>query len=190
MKSLEEYIKNNSKVLPGDILKVDSFLNHQLDVKLLKKIADEFKRKFKKDNVTKILTVESSGIAIATMCGYVFDCPVVFAKKSQTKNLNGSIYMAKIESYTQNRIYDVCVAKEFLSPEDRILIVDDFLANGKALNGLVDIVEVSKATLVGAGIVIEKSFQEGPEIMKKRNVRVESLAKIKSMGEQGIEFID
>lgn len=188
MKLLEDYIRKNSRVLPGNVLKVDSFLNHQLDVKLIRKIAEEFKKLYANEKITKILTIESSGIAIATMCGDVFDCPVVFAKKSQTKNLDGSIYMAKIESYTHNRIYDVCVAKEFIGPEDRILIVDDFLANGNALNGLIDIVEVAKANLVGAGIVIEKSFQEGPANIASRNVRVESLAKIKSMDCGHIEF--
>lgn len=189
MELLEKKIMELGAVLPGNILKVDSFLNHQLDVKLLLAMAEELKELYKDAGVNKILTIESSGIAIATMCGYVFDCPVVFAKKSQTKNLAGSIYMAKVESYTHNRIYDVCVSKKYIQPGDKVLIVDDFLANGNALNGLIDIVEVAKAEVVGAGIAIEKCFQPGGDQIRERGIRVESLAKIKSMSDDSLEFM-
>ena len=190
MQYLEDKIRKEGKVYPGDILKVDSFLNHQMDISAFRKMAQEFKRLFGDENITKILTIEASGIGLACITGEEFGVPVLFAKKSKTKNIAGDVYKTTVKSYTHGILSDIIVSKEYLLPEDRILIIDDFLANGAALGGLIDLVEQAGATLVGAGIAVEKAFQPGGEMIRARGVRVESLARIKSMdGESGtIEF--
>ena len=189
MQMLIDKIKSEGKVKDGDILKVDSFLNHRMDIKFINEIGKEFKRIFSKDEITKILTIESSGIGIACITAQYFDVPVVFAKKSITKNIAGEVYTERVESFTHGRTYDIIVSKDFLLPEDKILIIDDFLAKGSALKGLVGIVNAAGAELVGAGIVIEKSFQGGGELIRGMGVRVESLAVIDSIDvENGCVF--
>jgi xanthine phosphoribosyltransferase len=191
MQLLKDRIVKDGKVRAGNVLKVDSFLNHQMDISLFEEIGKEFKRRFAEEEVTKILTIEASGIGIACITAQYFKVPVVFAKKNQTKNIAGDVYTGKVESFTHGRVYDIIVAKEFLKPEDKILIIDDFLANGSALLGLTKLVKDAGATLVGAGIVIEKGFQEGGELIRRSGVRVESLAIIDSMDEEnGIVFRD
>lgn len=188
MKLLEDRILRDGKVRDGGVLKVDSFLNHQMDVKLFGEMAKEFHRLYKNDNVNKILTIEASGIGIACIAAQAFDCPVIFAKKTKTKNIAGDVYTAKVESFTHGVTYDIIVAKEFLGEEDRVLIIDDFLANGAALTGLSEIVSAAGATLVGAGIAVEKAFQPGGEMLRKRGIRIESLARISSMDGGKVEF--
>lgn len=189
MRRLEDRIRKDGKVKDGSILKVDSFLNHQMDIKLFEEIADEFWRLYGESNVTKILTIEASGIGIACIVAQKFGCPVIFAKKTKTKNIEGAVYTSKVESFTHGQIYDIIVSKEFLLASDRVLIIDDFLANGAALSGLAELVTAAGATLVGAGIAIEKAFQSGGEMLRARGIRIESLARIKSMSKDGsIEF--
>ena len=189
MKLLEERIRTHGKIREGGVLKVDSFLNHQMDVKLFQEMGKEFLRLFGDCGVTKILTIEASGIGIACVTAQFFDCPVIFAKKNKTKNIAGDVYTSKVESFTHGKVYDVIVAKQFLGPEDKVLIIDDFLANGAALEGLAQLVKDAGAELVGAGIVIEKAFQPGGDRIRARGVHVESLARIKSMTDDGqIEF--
>ena len=191
MELLKERIRRDGKVKGTDVLKVDSFLNHQMDIGLFEEIGREFCRRFEGCGVNKILTIEASGIGIACITAQFFRCPVIFAKKSQTKNIAGEVYTTKVESFTHGRVYDVMVAKEFLGPGDRVLIIDDFLANGAALEGLAALVEQSGAQLVGAGIVIEKAFQPGGDRLRQQGLRIESLARIKSMSEEtGVEFVD
>ena len=189
MELLEQRIKKDGIIKAGNVLKVDSFLNHQIDIGLMNEIGKEFKKIFSDSNVNKILTVEASGIAIAAIAGQYFDVPVVFAKKSQSINIDGSVYSTKIESFTHKRVYDVIVSKKYLSPEDRVLVLDDFLANGCAADGLIDIIEESGATLVGIGIIIEKGFQDGGKRLRERGVRVESLAIIDSMDDVTGEMV-
>lgn len=189
MKLLEERILKDGVVKDGNVLKVDSFLNHQMDTQLFEDMAKEWKRLYEGENITKILTIEASGIGIACFVGKEFGCPVLFAKKNKTKNIAGDVYTSKVESFTHGRVYDIIVSKSFLHPEDRVLIIDDFLANGAALSGLIDLVKESGATIVGAGICIEKAFQPGGEMIRKQGVRVESLARIKSMDNGKIEFV-
>ncbi len=189
MRRLEDRIRRDGRVKDGGILKVDSFLNHQMDIGLFEEIAGEFWRLYGDSNVTKILTIEASGIGIACLVAQRFKCPVIFAKKTKTKNIEGEVYTSKVESFTHGQLYDIIVSKEFLKPEDRILIIDDFLANGAALSGLVQLVTAAGATLVGAGIAIEKAFQPGGEMLRAQGIRIESLARVKSMGNDGsIEF--
>ncbi len=188
MKLLEEKIVKDGKIKEGNILKVDSFLNHQIDVNLLNELGKEFKRRFANENITKILTIEASGIGVACITAQHFNVPVVFAKKTQTKNIAGDTYKSKVESFTHGRIYDIIVSKEFLHPEDKVLIIDDFLAKGSALNGLAELVTNAGATIVGAGIVIEKGFQEGGELIRSRGIKVESLAIIDEMLDGKIKF--
>lgn len=191
MEILKERILKEGKVRNGDVLKVGTFLNHQIDIKLLEEIGKEFKKRFSDCDITKILTIESSGIAIACMAAQSFGVPVVFAKKNTTKNLDGGVYSAQIYSFTHGKTYNVVVSKEILSADDKVLIIDDFLANGKAVQGLANIVEKAGASLVGAGIVIEKSFEPGGKEVRDMGIRVESLAKIKAMSPDGkIEFED
>ena len=179
------------QVRPGNVLKVDCFLNHQLDVDLLDKVGEEFYRIFKDDGINKILTIEASGIGIACVAAQYFNVPVVFAKKTQSANIDGDVYTTKVESFTHKRVYDIIVSKKFLNKEDRVLIIDDFLAKGSALNGLCHLIHDSGATLVGAGIAIEKGFQEGGDLIRGQGVRVESLAIIDKMDvETGIVFRD
>ena len=184
MKLLEERIRKDGVVKPGNILKVDSFLNHQMDVELFNKMGEEFKRLYADAPITKILTIEASGIGIACIAAQHFHVPVVFAKKSQSVNLDGEMYTAKIESFTHKRTYDVIVAKKFISPDDHILIIDDFLANGCACLGLIDIIRSAGATVEGVGIAVEKGFQKGGELIRKQGIRVESLAIIESMDDK------
>lgn len=189
MNILKERILKDGKVREGNVLKVDSFLNHQLDITLFEQMGEEFKRRFQGEKVTKILTIEASGIAIACIVARYFNVPVVFAKKTQTKNIAGDVYTSRVESFTHGKIYDIVVSKDFLKPEDQVLVIDDFLANGKALLGLAEIINASGATLVGAGIAIEKGFQEGGKIIREQGIHLESLAIIESMDvEQGIIF--
>ena len=191
MKLLEDRIRKDGKIKGGDVLKVDSFLNHQMDVGLFQEIGKEFYRLYGDCGVTKILTIEASGIGIACVTAQFFGCPVIFAKKNKTKNIAGDVYTSKVESFTHGKVYDIIVAKEFLLPTDRVLLIDDFLANGSALQGLINLVRDAGATLVGAGICVEKAFQPGGNLIRNMGVRVESLAKVKSMGEDGsIEFCD
>ena len=181
MKLLEERIRKDGVVKEGDILKVDSFLNHQMDIELFNAMGAEFKRLFADKPITKILTIEASGIGIAAVVAQHFQVPVVFAKKAQSVNLDGEMYTTKIESFTHKRTYDVIVSKKFLSSEDHVLIIDDFLANGCALNGLIDLITSAGATVEGVGIAIEKGFQTGGKMIRDRGIRVESLAIIESM---------
>lgn len=189
MQLLEERIRKDGIVKEGGVLKVDSFLNHQLDIELYNEIGKEFRRLFPDPSINKILTVEASGIGIACIAAQYFHCPVVFAKKSQSINIDGEVYSTTIESFTHKRSYNVIVSKRFLSNDDNILIIDDFLANGCALLGLIDIVRSSGASIAGAGIVIEKGFQKGGELVRSKGIHVESLAIIDDMSvEDGCTF--
>ncbi len=191
MELLKQRIRQDGTVKGTDVLKVDSFLNHQMDVDLFAEIGREFLRRFDGCGVNKILTIEASGIGIACVTAQFFHCPVIFAKKSQTKNIDGEVYTTQVESFTHGRVYDVIVSKRFLGPEDKVLIIDDFLANGAALEGLIDLVNQAGAQLAGAGIVIEKAFQPGGARLRAQGVRVESLARIQSMSQEtGIVFTD
>ena len=191
MELLKERIRKDGIVREGNILKVDSFLNHQMDISLFKEIGKEFKRRFADSEINKILTIESSGIGIACIASEYFDVPVVFAKKSQSKNIDGDVYTCRVKSFTHGKVYDVIVSKDFLKPTDKVLVIDDFLANGCALIGLSKIIEESGAEFVGAGIVIEKGFQRGGDLLRSKGLRIESLAIIESMSpESGIVFRD
>lgn len=181
MKLLEDRIRKDGVVKPGNILKVDSFLNHQMDVELFNEMGAEFRRLYADRPINKILTIEASGIGIACIAAQHFHVPVVFAKKSQSVNLDGEMYTAKIESFTHKRTYDVIVAKKFISPDDHILIIDDFLANGCACLGLIDIIRSAGATVEGVGIAVEKGFQEGGKKIRDLGIHVESLAIVESM---------
>jgi len=188
---LKQRIRQDGTVKGNDVLKVDSFLNHQMDVALFAEIGKEFQRRFAGCGVNKILTIEASGIGIACITAQFFHCPVIFAKKSQTKNIDGGVYTTKVESFTHGKVYDVIVSQKFLGPGDKVLIIDDFLANGAALEGLIDLVQQAGAELAGAGVVIEKAFQPGGDRIRAKGVRVEALARIKSMSEEtGVEFVD
>ena len=187
MKLLQERIVKDGQIEAGNILKVDSFLNHQIDVSLLEEIGKEFHRQFAGQTVNKILTIEASGIAIACIAARYFQVPVVFAKKTRSLNIAGDVYTAKVESFTHKNTNDIIVSKKFLSPGDRILIVDDFLANGKAILGLAKLVEQAGATLVGAGVVIEKGFQDGGKRIREAGIDLHSLAIVEEMStEHGI----
>jgi len=191
MELLKERIRRDGKIRGTEVLKVDSFLNHQMDVDLFDAIGAEFKRRFADCEVNKILTIEASGIGIACLAARHFRCPVVFAKKSQSRNISNDVYTAKVESFTHGKVYDVVVSKEYLGPNDKVLLIDDFLANGEALRGLAKLVSDSGAQLVGAGIVIEKAFQPGGDNLRAQGMRVESLARVASMSETaGITFAD
>ena len=181
MKSLEERIRKDGIVKSGNVLKVDSFLNHQMDIALFNEMGKEFKRLFADCKVNKILTIEASGIGIACIVAQYFDVPVVFAKKAQSINIDGDVDSTKIQSFTHQRVYDVIVSKKYLNPEDHILIIDDFLANGCALEGLIDLVQSAGATVEGIGIAIEKGFQQGGKLIRDRGIRLESLAIVDSM---------
>ena len=184
MQLLKDRIRKDGKIKSGDVLKVDSFLNHQMDIKLFEETGKEFKRRFSDADINKILTIEASGIGIACIVAQYFDVPVVFAKKSKTKNIAGDVYTTKVESFTHGKVYDIMVAKEFLGAGDKVLLIDDFLANGKALEGLAAVVKDSGAELIGAGIVIEKGFQPGGDRLRADGIRVESLAIVESMDEK------
>ncbi len=186
MKLLEDRIRKDGKIYEGDVLKVDSFVNHKIDVKFISEIGKEFYRLFGDCGINKILTIEASGIGIACLVAMHFDVPVVFAKKSKSINISADVYTSKVESYTHNKVYDVIVSKEFLGPEDKVLIIDDFLAKGSALKALISLVKDAGAEIAGAGIIIEKAYQGGGDyIRNEMGVRVESLARVASMSVEG-----
>ena len=189
MKLLEERIRKDGTVKAGNVLKVDSFLNHQMDIDLFNEMGKEWARLFADRKITKILTVEATGIGIACVAAQHFHVPVVFAKKSQSVNIDGEVYSTKIESFTHKRVYDVIVSKKFLHPEDHILIIDDFLANGCALEGLIDIVNKAGASVEGVGIAVEKGFQKGGDLIRSKGIRVESLAIVESMDDKTGEIV-
>ena len=189
MELLKERIRRDGVIKEGNVLKVDSFLNHQMDIELLNEIGKEFKRLFSDRPINKILTIEASGIGIACIAAQYFNAPVVFAKKQQSINIDGEVYSTKIESFTHKKVYDVIVSKKFLHKEDHILIIDDFLANGCAMEGLIDLVQSSGAVIEGTGIVIEKGFQKGGELIRSKGVRVESLAIVDGLDAQTGEVI-
>ena len=189
MQLLKDRIRKDGKIKAGNVLKVDSFLNHQMDTDLFVEIGKEFKRRFADCEINKILTIEASGIGIACVVAEIFDVPVVFAKKTQTKNIAGDVYTTKVESFTHGRVYDIIVSREFLGKGDKVLLIDDFLANGKALEGLAELVKKSGAELVGAGVVIEKGFQVGGDIIRSKGIHLESLAIVESMDEKTGEVV-
>ncbi|MBR3420092.1 MAG: xanthine phosphoribosyltransferase [Oscillospiraceae bacterium] len=188
MKVLEDKILAEGKILPGPVLKVSSFLNHQMDSDFIMELGRALAVRFRDDGATKILTIESSGIAIAVAAGAALHVPVLFAKKHRTSNVSGMLYQTLVHSYTHGTDYTVVVEREYLKADDRVLIIDDFLANGKAVEGLLDLASQAGAKVIGAGIVIEKGFQEGGEKLRADGLRVESLAIIDSMDENGIVF--
>lgn len=189
MQLLKDRIRRDGVVKAGNVLKVDRFLNHQMDTDLFYEIGLEFKRRFADTEINKILTIEASGIGIACIVAQQFHVPVVFAKKTKTKNIAGEVYTSKVESFTHGRVYDIIVSKEFLGKGDKVLLIDDFLANGKALEGLAELVEMSGAELVGAGVVIEKGFQVGGDAIRAKGIRLESLAIVESMNEETGEIV-
>lgn len=185
MKALEEKINSEGTVAEGNILKVGSFLNHCIDVPFMTEVGKEFYRLYKDAGVNKILTIEASGIGIACLAAQYFEVPVVFAKKSKSKNISDDCYVTEVASFTHKNTNQVVVEKRYLQPEDRILIIDDFLAEGNALKGLIQLVKDAGATVVGAGIVIEKAYQDGGKLIRESGVRVESLARVQSMSPEG-----
>ena len=188
MKLLKDRILNDGKSLAGGILKVDNFINHQMDPVLMKSIAVEFVRRFADLPINKIITIEASGIAPAIMLGYLLELPVVFVKKAKPKTM-GDMYVSEVHSFTKNRTYDICVSKEFLVPEDKVLFIDDFLANGNAAFGIMDLIQQSGASLLGMGFIIEKSFQEGGKRLRElSDIRIESLARIKFLEVDTVGF--
>lgn len=188
MELLKNKILKDAKVIGDSIIKVDSFLNHQLDIDLFNEIGREFKERFKDEKISRILTVEASGIAVACIAAQYFKVPVVFAKKHEALNLDSDTYQSEVYSFTKQRNYNIRVSKKYITSEDNVLIIDDFLANGKAASGLVDIVNQAGARVAGVGIVIEKGFQQGREVLQQKGVRIESLIIIKSMKEGVITF--
>ncbi|CAH2716683.1 Xanthine phosphoribosyltransferase [Neobacillus rhizosphaerae] len=190
MNFLEKRIKKDGKVLSEHVLKVDSFLNHQIDPNLMLEIGKEFAERFANDGVTKIVTIESSGIAPAVMAGLFLKVPVVFARKRKSLTLNGDLLTASVHSFTKNETNEISISKKYVNKEDRVLIIDDFLANGQAALGLVEIVQQSGAKVKGIGIVIEKSFQQGAQILTKQGLRVESIARIASLDNGEVTFIN
>lgn len=181
MNFLEERIVKDGIVKPGNVLKVDSFLNHQMDVTLMDQMGEEFKRRFADKTITKVLTIESSGIGIACSVARAFQTPMVFAKKAKSINIDGDVYVAEVESFTHKTTNNVIVSKKYLSPDDHVLIIDDFLANGCALTGLISIIESAGATVEGIGIAIEKGFQPGGSLIREKGYHLESLAIVDAM---------
>ncbi len=188
IRTLEQRILTEGQILPGEVLKVGSFLNQQIDTKLLKEMGDEVARLFSQSNVTKVLTIESSGIALAYAAAVSLGVPMVFAKKHKSSNLAGNILTSKVFSYTHQQTYDIMVSGDYIKSDDVILIVDDFLAMGNALNGLIDITGQAGAKLAGCAIAIEKGFQGGGDALRAKGVRVESLAIIDKMTDDSLEF--
>lgn len=189
MELLKERILRDGTIIENRIIKVDSFINHQVDVKLFNEIGKEFRKRFEGEKIDKILTIETSGIAIATIAAQYFDfVPVVFAKKTESVTLDNYTYNSEVHSYTKNKLYTIKVSKNFIKEGERILILDDFLASGAAVLGLLDIIKQAGAETVGAGIVIEKGFQPGREVLEKYNIRIESLAIVKSINDNKINF--
>ena len=181
MQLLEERIRKDGIIKEGNVLKVDRFLNHQMDIELFDQMGAEFKKRFADRPINKILTIEASGIGIACVVAEIFDVPVVFAKKTQSINIDGEVYSSKVESFTHKRVYDVIVSKKYLSPDDHVLIIDDFLANGCALQGLIQIVQSAGATVEGIGIAVEKGFQSGGRMIRNLGFQLESLAIVDGM---------
>ena len=191
MELLKQKIRSEGRIFAGDVLKVDGFLNHRMDVDFLCALGQEFYERFADCGVNKILTIEASGIGIACLTAQFFHCPVLFAKKAKTSNLSDELWVSEAHSYTHNTDHDVVVSKNYLGKGDRVLIIDDFLANGSALNALIELCQQSGAEIVGAGIVIEKAYQEGGDMIRSLGIRVESLARVRSMDpETGVEFVD
>ncbi len=188
MKLLEDRILRDGVALNEEVLKVDRFLNHQMDVELFNEMGKEWFRLFGEEGVTKILTIEASGIGMACIAAQYFHCPVVFAKKSKSRNISGEVYATEVASFTHGNTNLVIVSKQYLNPEDRVLLIDDFLANGAALKGLMDLVHQAGATLIGAGVAVEKAFQPGGEQIRAKGVRVESLTRVKEMSTGSIVF--
>lgn len=188
MQLLKDKIMLEGKVLSDVVLKVDSFLNHQIDPLLMKEIGDEFANRFSDQVITKVLTIESSGIAPATFLGFALGAPVVFARKRKSLTLTENLFSSKVHSFTKNETNEISVSKSFLSADDNVLIIDDFLANGEAVKGLLDIANQAGAHVVGVGIVIEKGFQDGGKNLRAQGVRLESLARIKSLVNGQVEF--
>lgn len=186
--ALEEKILSEGRVLPGDILKVDCFLNHRIDVPFLLEMGKEIAKLYENENVNKILTIETSGIPIAFAASQFMGVPVVFAKKDKSGNISSDVYSSKVTSFTRKNVYDAVVSKDFLSKEDRVLVIDDFLAKGNALCGLIDILNQAGAFLCGCAIGIEKGFQGGGDELRKNGIRVDSLAIIESMTEDSLSF--
>ncbi len=189
MNFLEERIAKDGIVKEGNVLKVDSFLNHQMDIELFEQMGEEFKRRFKDKEINKILTIEASGIGIACIVARYFNVPVVFAKKSKSINIEGEMYVADVVSFTHKNSNQVIVSKKFLNPQDRVLIIDDFLANGCALQGLISIVNQAGATVEGIGIAIEKGFQVGGSVIRNMGYQLESLAIVESMDAETGEVV-
>ena len=189
MNFLEERIAKDGIVKPGNVLKVDSFLNHQMDIALMEEIGREFHRRFAQQKITKVLTIEASGIGIACFVAKEFGVPMVFAKKSKSINIEGEMYIAEVESFTHKNVHQVIVAKKFLGPDDKVLIIDDFLANGCALQGLISIVQQAGGSVSGIGIAIEKGFQDGGKIIRNLGYRLESLAIVESMNAETGEIV-
>ena len=188
MNFLEERIAKDGVVKEGNVLKVDSFLNHQMDIELFDEMGAEFKRRFANENINKILTIEASGIAIACMAARYFDVPVVFAKKAKSKNIDGEVYTSKVQSFTYGREYDITLAKKFLNSGDRVLILDDFLANGKAMKGLLDVCNQAGCSVAGIGICIEKGFQPGGAELRAAGYKLASLAIVNEMSDDHLTF--
>ena len=188
MKLLEQRILKDGIVKPGNILKVDSFLNHQIDIKLMNEIGKEMKEIFKDQTITKILTIEASGIAIASIVAQYFDVPVLFAKKAKSQNLDGDLYTSVVRSFTYGKDYTITVSKKFITNEDHVLIVDDFLAVGSAMKGLIDVCEQAGATVEGIGIMVEKGFQEGGKYLRENGYDLHSMAVVDSMEDGIIKF--
>ncbi|MBE6807527.1 MAG: xanthine phosphoribosyltransferase [Ruminococcaceae bacterium] len=191
MKLLEDRIRRDGKVAPGNVLRVDSFINHQMDILFMEKLAEEIRRRFTDKPVDKILTIEASGIAIATLVAQKFGVPLVSAKKSKSSNLPDNIYTCSVKSYTHGNVNSVLVTQDYLKAGENVLIIDDFLAHGEALKGLINLVEQAGGTVVGAGIVVEKAYQRGADALRASGLQVESLARVASMdAETGtVEFI-
>ncbi|PEA55784.1 xanthine phosphoribosyltransferase [Bacillus pseudomycoides] len=190
MKLLQEKIMREGKVLSDDVLKVDAFLNHQIDPVLMQEIGKEFAKRFKADKITKIVTIESSGIAPAVMAALQFGVTVVFARKRKSLTLQDNMYTAKVYSYTKQETNEISISKQYIHEDDRVLIIDDFLANGQAALGLMNLVEQAGATVAGIGIVIEKAFQDGGSKLRESGVRVESLAEIASLDNRTVRFVE
>ncbi|QKG84893.1 xanthine phosphoribosyltransferase [Kroppenstedtia pulmonis] len=189
MKALQKKIVAKGKVLSDTVLKVDSFLNHQIDPNLMKEIGEEFAARFQEDGVTKIITIESSGIAPATMAGLLMNVPVVFARKRKSLTLSQNLYTAQVHSFTKKETNEISISGDFIQQDDVVLIIDDFLANGQAVLGLLEIIEQAGARLAGVGIVIEKGFQSGGQLIRERGIRVESLANVASLQNGKVEFM-
>ena len=188
MNVLQERIKKEGKVLPGNIIKVDGFLNHRVDVKLMREMAKEFGRLFDLSGITAVVTVEASGIVLATICAEEFGVPMIFAKNAKSDNIEGGLYRSEIFSYTYKKKVTLIMSKQWLGPDDKVLIIDDFLANGEALHGLVDIIEQAGAQLIGVGVAVEKGFQPGGARLRSEGVNLHSLAIIERADENGIVF--